>query len=88
MFLIPEAPSIQGNTLCGKGSDPSEGYNPTDPTPAVPACAGCQGTPQQRAPYTSGGGWARQAKHTEQERGMGNQSVNIIILFPLTLTLF
>lgn len=55
MFLIPEAPSIQGNTLCGKGSDPSEGYNPTDPTPALPACAGCQGTPQQRAPYTSGG---------------------------------
>lgn len=32
MFLIPEAPRIQGNTLGGKGSDYSR-VKPTDSTP-------------------------------------------------------
>lgn len=49
LFLIPGLLASRGILSVGRALT-SVGSNPTDPTPAVPVCAGCQGTPQQRAP--------------------------------------
>lgn len=87
MFLIPEVPSTRRILSAGRTMTPA-GYNPGDSTLAVPwtsvpVCAGCQGTPQQRAKR-----YLIQAGKTHKERGRGNQNVNTVILSPLALTLF
>lgn len=88
MFLIPKAPSVQRNTLCGKGSDFSRVKStvPAVQETSVPISAGCQGTPQQRAPTLQR--YLIQAGKTHQTRGRGNQNANTGILSPLTLPLF
>lgn len=77
MFLIPEAPRIQGNTLCGKGSDCGrvQPYR-FHPMASVPVCAGAA----SKEHLHCRGIWSRQAKHTEKQRGRGNQNVNTVIV--------
>lgn len=68
LFLNPEAPAAS---------------TPAVPWTSVPACAGCQGTPQQRAPTHPR--YLIQAGKTHRTR-RGNQNVNTVVLSPLSLS--